>query len=96
MSVLCLQSTLIALIPCDPGVVGLPVLGWIREAVAWIRLSLAGGARALIAGAIVLALPARRTAPTTSSDAGELPGKARPAIAEVEMARGNGEYVFSD
>ena len=37
MNFLCLQSTLAAIVPCDFGMVGIPVFGWIRDAFFWIR-----------------------------------------------------------
>ena len=56
MNVLCLQSMLASILPLDLGLVGPPAFAWTRDAIIWMRrLSLAGGARAVVAGAIVFA-----------------------------------------
>ena len=37
MNVVCLQTLIGAFLPCDPGLVGIPAFGWVRDGVAWLR-----------------------------------------------------------
>ena len=33
----CIQSVVVSLIPCDPGLMGVPMFSWIRDIVMWVR-----------------------------------------------------------
>ncbi len=60
MNVLCLQSMLASIMPLDLGLVGTPAFAWTRDALIWMRrVSLAGGARAVVAGAVLVLTPIR-------------------------------------
>jgi len=62
MQLLCLQSMLASIVPCDLGLVGVPTFTWMRDSATWLRrVTFAGGARAVIAGALLLAPGSMKT-----------------------------------
>ena len=54
MHLLCLQSMLASIMPCDLGLIGVPTFVWVRDVLTWMRnVAIMGGSRALLTGVLV-------------------------------------------